>query len=141
MPLSSKVVSQFVKATKTQKPPTKETFVYGEILPKEEGSDKYYVKLDGSNTKTPITRFTSEIDGNQRVIVMIKNHEAIVTGNVTSAATSVVYVDKKTEEVQEKVDEKILELDERILQFSDDIQAMPKEFIESLWSDYFNSTK
>ena len=97
MPLNSKTINQFVKATSNEKKDKKEKFVYGKITSFK--NDKYYVTLDGSNIETPISRFTSTVnvdsENPERVIVMIKNHEAIVTGNVSSAATTESYVNEK----------------------------------------------
>lgn len=114
MGLSSKTLSQFVKTTQSDKKQKSEKFVYGEITKYE--NNKYYVKIDGSEKETPVSNFTSSIDTNQRVIVMIKNHEAIVTGNVGSPAASTKYVDDKLLEQSAPVD------------ISD---------ITALWDDYF----
>lgn len=83
MPLSSDIISQFVKATKVEKEPTEQT-VYGTIV-KYEGKD--YVKLDGSDLLTPISKTTSVTDGD-RVSVLIKNHTAIVDGNISDPSAS-----------------------------------------------------
>lgn len=95
MPLTNDIISQFVKITETKKTKKKEVFAYGEITKVDTSGDtpKYYVKLDGSDIETPVSDFTSEINTAQRVIVMIKNHAAIVTGNITSKSTSTNYVD------------------------------------------------
>lgn len=98
MKLSTNLVKQFAKITNQSKEKTnkKETIVYGKI--KEQGDDgKWYVQLDGAaeGMLTPISSFTSSVDLDQRVIVMIKNHSAIVTGNIGSPATSQEYVDSK----------------------------------------------
>lgn len=81
MALSSDLISQFVEVTKEEKQ-NKETTVYGTIV--EYNGDKY-VKLDGSELLTPISTTADAIDG-ERVTVMIKNHNAIVTGNISSPA-------------------------------------------------------
>ena len=81
MALSSDLISQFVQVTKEEKQ-NKETTVYGTIV-KYDG-DKY-VKLDGSELLTPISMTADALDG-ERVTVMIKNHSAIVTGNISSPA-------------------------------------------------------
>ncbi len=79
--LSDELISQFVKITNdSQKRAKKETIVYGVIV-KE--NDETYVKIDGSDEKTPISTTTGVNDGD-RVTVMIKNHNAIVTGNISS---------------------------------------------------------
>ena len=80
MALSSDLISQFVKVTNDEVDTKKETTVYGTIVEKD--GDKY-VKLDGSELLTPITS-TTDAEANERVTVMIKDHSATVTGNVSS---------------------------------------------------------
>ena len=118
MSLTNKTLSQFVKATQNDKKEKTEKFFYGNICVDETRSDKYYVKLEGSNKMTPVSSFTTSIDTGQRVIVMIKNHEAIVTGNVGSPAASTVYVDNKLIQTNGSID------------IAD---------INALWTDYFKS--
>lgn len=84
MALSSDLVSQFVQVTKPTNTNT-ETTVYGTICISH---GKKYVKLDGSNLLTPISLTADAIEG-ERVTVMIKNHRAIVTGNISSPAARV----------------------------------------------------
>lgn len=79
MALSSDLISQFVKVTKDDKKVSKETTVYGTIV----YDGKPYVKLDGSNVLTPIDTTANVKDGD-RVTVMIKDHTATVTGNLSS---------------------------------------------------------
>lgn len=81
MALSSDLISQFVQVTKDDKT-KKETTVYGTIV---EYEGNKYVRLDGSELLTPISSTADAIDG-ERVTVMIKNHNAIVTGNMSSPA-------------------------------------------------------
>lgn len=83
MGLSSDLISQLVKATNDDKKESVETTVYGTIV----YDDKLYVKLDGSDLLTPISTTTNISDG-ERVTVMIKDHTAIVTGNVSSPSVS-----------------------------------------------------
>lgn len=79
MALSNDLISQFVKVTKDEVDTKKETTVYGTIVEKD--GDKY-VKLDGSELLTPITS-TTDAENNERVTVMIKDHGATVTGNIS----------------------------------------------------------
>ena len=87
MPLSTDLISQFVKATKDTSKSKKETTVYGTIVKDNKGGT--FVKLDGSNTLTPVSNSANAVT-NDRVIVMIKNHTATVTGNLTSPAARYV---------------------------------------------------
>ena len=79
MALSSDLISQFVQVTKEEKQ-SKETTVYGTIVEYDGGK---YVRLDGSELLTPISVTADALEG-ERVTVMIKNHSAIVTGNLSS---------------------------------------------------------
>ena len=81
MGLSSDLVSQFVQITQGEKE-NKETTVYGTIVESNGGK---FVRLDGSDLLTPISLAANAING-ERVTVMIKNHTAIVTGNISSPA-------------------------------------------------------
>lgn len=80
MALSNDLISQFVKATKDSNKTLKETIVYGTVQ-----KDVGYVKLDGSDVLTPV-KTTIVIAENDRVTVLLRNHEAVVTGNVSSPA-------------------------------------------------------
>lgn len=91
MALSSELISQFVKATKDDsKNDNKESTVYGTV---KEYNGKKYVQLDGSDLLTPISS-TTDTKADERVTVMIKNHTATVTGNISSPAA-------RTDDVQE----------------------------------------
>lgn len=90
MALSRELVSEFIKVTNDKVETKQETTVYGTIV-EHEGSK--YVKLDGSDLLTPISS-TTDVEADERVTVMIKNHTAIVTGNMSSPAA-------RTETVQE----------------------------------------
>ena len=80
MALSSDLISQFVKITKDKTSDKKETIVYGTVH-KEDSS--VFVKIDGSNVYTPVSTTSDTVEG-ERVIVMIKDHKAVITGNASS---------------------------------------------------------
>lgn len=82
MALSSELISQFVKITKDTKPTSSESTVHGTVVVYD-GST--YVKLDGSDQLTPVSTTTDTKDG-ERVTVLIKDHSATVTGNISSPA-------------------------------------------------------
>lgn len=82
MSLSSDLVSQFAKIVKPEKKEQTETTVYGTVVVYEGAT---YVKLDGSDLMTPIET-TTDVKSGERVTVMVKNHTAIVTGNLSSPA-------------------------------------------------------
>lgn len=79
MALSSDLISQFVQITQEKKE-GKETTVYGTIVEYNGGK---YVRLDGSELLTPISTTADALEG-ERVTVMIKDHTALVTGNISS---------------------------------------------------------
>lgn len=84
MGLSYDLISEFVKITNDKKEKPKEGTVYATIV----GSgDAKYVKIDGSNLLTPMDT-TTDIEDGERVTVMIKDHKATVTGNITSPSVS-----------------------------------------------------
>lgn len=82
MKLSSDLISQFVEVTNDTPTQNKETVVYGTTVVNSSG---IFVRLDGSDILTPVTTTTNVANG-ERVTVMIKNHTATITGNITSPA-------------------------------------------------------
>lgn len=85
MALSDDLISQFVKVTKDKTKDKGETIVYGTIQKSVAPNGLNYVKIDGSDLLTPISS-TTVISANDRVTVMLKNHSAVVTGNLSSPA-------------------------------------------------------
>ena len=79
MVLSNNLISEFAKITKDEKVVTEQT-VYATIV--EQNGEKF-ARIDGSDILTPISSTTNIVD-KERVTVMIKNHTATVTGNLTS---------------------------------------------------------
>lgn len=99
MALSNDLISQFVKITNDKKEPDKESIVYGEVkqVDYDEGGNiaQAFVLLDGATEVTPMSSATSVIVGD-RVVAMVKNHSAVITGNITSHASNrFVYVKEK----------------------------------------------
>lgn len=90
MRLPSNLISEIVKITNDREKEPKETTVYGSIV---KNGDSVYVRLDGSNVLTPVVTTTDALAG-ERVTVLIKNHTATVTGNITSPAA-------RTDDVQQ----------------------------------------
>ena len=95
MSLSNDLISQFVKITRDQTVEKKESIVYGTTV---EYESKMYVKIDGSDLLTPITT-TADLQSGERVTVMIKDHTATVTGNITSPSASSIKVNKLEEDL------------------------------------------
>lgn len=85
MDLNSILVSEFAKITNDNKETVNEgATVYGTYRVDGDGA---YVQIDGSDTRTPVAT-TSEARNGDRVTVLIKNHRAIVTGNLTDPSAS-----------------------------------------------------
>lgn len=89
MGLTSELLSQFVTITKQPKQAKKETFVYGTTI---EYEGQICVRLDGSDLVTRVSTTTDAKPG-ERVVVMIKDHMATITGNASSPSA-------RTEDVQ-----------------------------------------
>lgn len=99
MPLSSELISQFVKITNDNKDTTKESTVYGTTVSM---NGTTYVQIDGSELYTPINT-TADVQPNERVIVMIKNHTALITGNITSPSARATEVKQNQTEVNQAI--------------------------------------
>lgn len=79
MGLSSELLSQFAKVTNDKSKDKKETStVYGTVV---NSGTTTYVQFDGSSAATPVST-TVNVKKGDRVIVMIKNHTATITGNL-----------------------------------------------------------
>ena len=98
MALSTDLISQFVKVTKDETKDNKGSTVYGEVV---KYNNKDYVKIDGSDLLTPISSSSIVVDDGERVSILIKDHNATVTGNITSPAGT----DKSVQNVSQKVTE------------------------------------
>lgn len=87
MVLSNDLLAEFAKITNDrERDKGKEAVLYGTIV---EDGGVFYVKIDGSDLITPISS-TANVKNGERVTVMLKNHTAIVTGNLTSPSASIV---------------------------------------------------
>lgn len=91
MELPKKLINEFAKVTNDSETPKGETTVYGTIV---KNGDSIYVKLDGSDLTTPIST-TTDVEDGDRVTVLVKNHTAVVTGNMTSPSA-------RTDDVKER---------------------------------------
>lgn len=88
MSLSNKVITDFVKTTSNNKTKKQNTIVKGWIVKNKTGV--YSVKLaeySDDNTLIP-ARVSGNIDIDQPVNVLIKNHTACVIGNVSTSEVS-----------------------------------------------------
>jgi hypothetical protein len=134
MNLSSDLISQFVKVTNDKTEIKKESTVYGTAV---EYENAMYVKIDGSDILTPVET-TAEMHDGERVTVTIKNHTAMVTGNISSPAArsdTVKDVDGKVDDVSDQItDVEILVADK----VSTDVFNAEKAKIDTLTTDNVN---
>ena len=104
MVLSDNLVSSFVEITKNDNKPKTESTLLGTVV---KYGNKNYVKLDGSELLTPISSTTSVKHGD-RVMVLIKEHSATITGNISSPSvgeTEIGDVNNKVENIGNKITE------------------------------------
>ena len=109
MTLTQDLITAFAKITNDDKKDTKETTVYGTTVI-QNGSR--YVRIDGSDVLTPV-QSTAVVRSGARVTIMLKDHQAIVTGNLTDSSASsedLTNVDEQFGNLNEKVDKDEFEL-------------------------------
>ena len=80
MDISNDLIKQFVQITRDQSPVKHEATVYGTVV---EHEGKMYVQIDGSELLTPVETSTEMASG-ERVSITIKDHSAVVTGNLSN---------------------------------------------------------
>lgn len=146
MALSHDLISQFAKVINNDKKAKNESTSYGTTV---EYNGSTYVKLDGSDLLTPVET-TADTKPGERVTVLIKDHTAIVTGNLSSPAArkgDVEEIGNKISEVEilvaDKVSAEQLEVEKgRIdnlvtenLRIKEHLEASDAE-IDTLQSDY-----
>ena len=97
MDLNSILVSEFAKITNDNSETINNgTTLYGTY--RTQGG-RSYVQIDGSDVLTPSVT-TSEARNGDRVTVLIKNHRAIITGNLTDPSASTTTVEEVKETVE-----------------------------------------
>ena len=128
MVLSEELVANFVKSTNDKKTTSSEATVYGTV--KIEG-DKKYVQIDGSSIKTPVNT-TSDISDGDRVIVLIKNHEAIIIGNMSSPSAKNSVVGDQYDSLQQQINalspENIIELTQTVNNNKNNIARLQESY-------------
>lgn len=82
MQLPDDFITQLVKATNDRQKDKGGNVIYGTI--RDDGTRKY-IQIDGSSEYTPVET-TVEIAAGDRVSASIKNHTAMVTGNISDPA-------------------------------------------------------
>ena len=139
MDLNSILVSEFAKITNDNKDTVNEgTTVYGTYRVDGDGA---YVQIDGSDTRTPVAT-TSEARNGDRVTVLIKNHRAIITGNLTDPSTTVKSVEERIETgvgtIQETIDNLKTQLDNQEITLDDYRKAIAEA--KRMATDYIDFT-
>lgn len=99
MALSNDLASLFAKEIVKSSQPVQKTneVLHGTIV---NDSGSLYVKIDGSDLLTPVTTTTS-IKNGERVTVTIKDHSALITGNISSPSASQGSVDDLGDQIAE----------------------------------------
>ena len=106
MGLPNDVISEFCDTVVVDDRRPSESTVNGTTV---RYNGQIYVKIDGSDQITPVSS-TSTVDANQRVTVLIKNHQATITGNLTDPSASNNTVTEVSETVKDQ-GTKITEMD------------------------------
>lgn len=101
MALSYDLISEFVKVTNDSSKKNTETTVYGTIKILD---GKTYVQIDGSTVATPVSTTTDADDGD-RVTVLLKDHSAVVTGNLSAPSATKANVDKANKATNDRITE------------------------------------
>ena len=80
MGLPVDLISEFVKITNDKTEKRQESTLYGtaKIV-----GDQVFVKFDGADVLTPAVTMVTAKDG-ERVSILLKNHTALITGNMTA---------------------------------------------------------
>lgn len=107
MALSYDLISQFAKLASTDKKRDSESTVYGTVMVDKDG--KQYVRLDGSDqfvqvsedSQPSIGATSVKFNTGERVSVLIKNHTATITGNMSSPSASTGDVDGLSDRVSQ----------------------------------------
>ena len=132
MALSQDLISQFVKLTEKQEQP-KETTVNGTY---KTINGEEFVQIDGSEIWTPVTS-TVEAETGERVKVLIKNHTATVTGNISSPSARTKSVQDLKDEVDEhgntikQLDNSIEQQANSIIQIDNNIKQVNNDILEA----------
>ena len=90
MNLPKNLIKEFVKVTNDSKKEPSEVYRYGKIV--MHGSNPY-IKIDGADTETPVDT-TCHVEDGDRAMVLIKDHTATVTSNITNPTAGSKQVEK-----------------------------------------------
>lgn len=132
MALSQDLINQFVKLTNKEEKP-KEVTAKGtyKIINNEE-----FVQIDGSEIWTPVTS-TVEAETGERVTVLIKDHTATVTGNISSPSARSKSVQDLKDTVDEhgntikQLDNSIAQQGNSIIQINNNIKQVENDILQA----------
>ena len=121
MDLSVDLIKEFAKITNDEQVINEGATVYGRYVLQ---GDKAFVEIDGSDgVLTPVAT-TSTAKNNDRVTVLIKDHTAIVTGNLTDPSAS----SDEVEELRSNLDLGLGGLNDAIKKTQDDLTDLSEDF-------------
>ena len=85
MTLSAELLRQFSEVTAPEKNTGSEYTVYGEIKSIDDVTHQVMVRLDGAapDQLTPVS-YAANVNVGDRVLILFKNRQATITGNLTS---------------------------------------------------------
>lgn len=95
MELSSELISQFARITNDEPTVNEGSTVYATYRLQGESA---YVQIDGSDTITPVAT-TAGAKSGDRVTVLVKDHKAIVTGNLTDPSANKSTVEEMSKDL------------------------------------------
>lgn len=131
MALSKDLVNQFVKLTTPEQQPT-ETTVNGTY--KKVGNVEY-VQIDGSDILTPVESVVTA-DNDDRVQILIKNHKATITGNISSPSARHKDISTIKDEVDEfgntikQMDNTITQQNNSIIQIDNNLKQVNNTILQ-----------
>lgn len=126
MELSSELISQFARITNDEPTINEGSTVYATYRLQGESA---YVQIDGSDTITPVAT-TAGAKSGDRVTVLIKDHKAIVTGNLTDPSASKSVVD----EIGSNLDLGLSGLNDTVRNLKSDVSGINSD-IETIGND------
>lgn len=89
MKLAENLIKEFVKATKDDAPKKTDHYMYGTVQINE---DRIEVLFDGATDPTPCSSAVTVEDGD-RVLVMVKDRQAVITSNVSKPTINTDYLE------------------------------------------------
>ena len=107
------LLQKFARVANAPPREEKDVIVYGTVSISGEGTEneEINVTLDGSEVATPVTS-TCIVKDADRVTVLIKNHKAVITGNITKPAATNVDLETVNEAAQNGISDVAGDLDE-----------------------------